>query len=449
MAEVLNQVVAARTLIRKERRLTMPGDVFVRVGEPVAPDTLIAKTGLVAGAPCVVDVARDLKATPSEAVDAMLVKVGDRVDAQQVVARANKGFFSGITEIKSPVSGLVEFISRTQGRVLIREEQREASPPFIVQVARLLDVSPSQIRTYVRPKEGQEVAAGEIIASDFSSFASLPAVSSPVSGTVEKICTHTGQVYIRRPYRPVMCDAYIAGTVEQVIPEYGAIIRATGSLIQGIFGLGFETFGTLRVAVDGPQAVLDEDGVRAEDHGAVLVAGSLVTLAALRKAVGLGVRGIVAGGANHGDLSTLIGREIGVGITGHEDIAMTVVLTEGFGRLPMAEQTFAILKAADGRQVSLNGSTQVRAGVIRPEVIIPDSGTAGVEGEETRPEARALSIGATVRIIRAPYFGLQGRVAELPPEEAMLESETRTRVALVELTSGERVAVALENIELL
>ncbi|MGE5560482.1 MAG: hypothetical protein ACM3XN_05430 [Chloroflexota bacterium] len=447
MAETLRQIIAERTVIRKERRLTMPGEVFVREGEPVQPDTLIARTGLVPGAPCVVNIARDLKITPSEAAAAMLVKVGDRVEHQQVLARINKGFFHGIIEVKSPVTGLVEFISETHGRILIREEQREASPPFIVQVARLLDVSPARLRWYVFLREGREVKAGQVLAADYSSFASLPAVYSPVSGTIEKICTHTGQVYIRRPYRPVVCDAYLAGTVERVIPEFGAIITTTGAYIQGIFGIGFETFGTLRAAVDTPDGILDEDGIRDEDRGAVLVAGSLVTLRALRRALDCGVRGIIAGGANHGDLSELIGREIGVGITGHEDVALTVVLTEGFGRLTMRERTFAILKAASGRQVCLNGSTQIRAGVIRPEVIIPDA-AAGEPAAAAEPAAaQPLAVGASVRILRAPYFGQRGTVAALPEQEAQLESETRAHVALVDLPGGERVTVALENIE--
>lgn len=453
MAERLSQVAAARTVIRKERRLTMPGEVYVRAGEPVRPDTLIAKTGLVPGAPSVVNVARELKVTPAEAIGALLVKVGDRVEAQQVIARINRGFFGGVVEVKAPVSGLIEFISETHGRVLIREEQREASPPYIVPVARILDISPSRLRWYMLRKEGEEVTAGQVLAADYSSFASVPAVYAPVSGTIEKICTRTGQVYIRRPYRPVMCDAYIAGTVERVIPEYGAVIRTVGSYLQGIFGIGYETFGTLRAAVAAPDEALDEGGVREEDRGAVLVAGSFVTLAALRKALTCGVRGVIVGGANHGDLSAFIGREIGVGITGHEDVPLTVVLTEGFGRLAMAAETFALLKAADGRQVSLNGSTQVRAGVIRPEVIIPAGADAdaadAADAPEARPAERSLAPGAQVRIVRAPWFGLRGRVVALPEEEVQLESETRARVAVVELADGQRVAVARENLEIL
>lgn len=462
MIERLGQVAIARTVIRKERRLTMPGEVYVRAGESVRPDTLVAKTGLVSGAPSIVNVARELKVTPAEAIGALLVKVGDRVDAQQVIARIDRGFFGGVTEVKAPVSGLVEFISETHGRVLIREEQREASPPYIVPVARILDISPSRLRWYMLRKEGEEVTAGQVLAADYSSFAAIPAVYAPVSGTIEKVCTRTGQVYIRRPYRPVMCDAYIAGTVERVIPEYGAVIRTVGSYLQGIFGIGYETFGTLRAAVAAPDEALDEEGVREEDRGAVLVAGSFVTLAALRKALTCGVRGIIVGGADHGDLSALIGREIGVGITGHEDVPLTVVLTEGFGRLAMADEIFSLLKAADGRQVSLNGSTQVRAGVIRPEVIIPvgaaDAEAEGADAADTadatvaraaRPADDALRPGAQVRIVRAPWFGLRGRVVALPEEEVQLESETRARVAVVELADGQRVAVARENLEIL
>lgn len=447
MLETLNQLIAENVTIRKERRLTLPGEVLVHEGERVEPDTVIAKTGLVPGAPCVIAVASLLKVSPAETSSLVTKAIGDRVLAGDVVARVNKGFFGGIIEIKSPVSGIVEFISDVYGRMLIREDQREAAPAHAVPVARLLDVSPSRLRWYLRFEEGQEVNAGQIIATDFSAMAPTMMVYAPVTGTIERICTRTGQVYIRRPYRPVLCNAYLTGTVESVIPEYGAVVATKGSYLQGIFGLGNEADGTLRIAVSDPTEILDAPAIRTQDRGSVLVGGSMVTMAALRKAIECGVRGIIVGGANHGDLSQLLGREIGVGVTGHESLALSIVMTEGFGALPMTERIFALLKQAHGRHVSLDGSTQVRAGVIRPEVIIPAAEDIVTTELAAYAERHALTVGAPVRIVRAPYFGLRGEVTDLPEAPEQVESESRVQVAVVALNDGRSVRVPVQNVE--
>ena len=58
-------------------------------------------------------------------------------------------------------------------------------------------------------------------------------------------------------------------------------------------------------------------------------------------------------------------------ITGSEQLGLTVVVTEGFGRMTIASRTFALLEKFRGRRVSVNGATQIRAGVMRPEIVIP------------------------------------------------------------------------------
>jgi hypothetical protein len=170
-------------------------------------------------------------------------------------------------------------------------------------------------------------------------------------------------------------------------------------------------------------------------------------MAALRKAIECGVRGIIVGGANHGDLSQLLGREIGVGVTGHENLALSIVMTEGFGALPMTERIFGLLKQANGRHVSLDGSTQVRAGVIRPEVVIPAAEDIVTTELAAYAERRALAVGAPVRIVRAPYFGLRGEVVDLPEAPEQVESESRVQIAVVALSDGRSVRVPVQNVE--
>ena len=79
---------------------------------------------------------------------------------------------------------------------------------------------------------------------------------------------------------------------------------------------------------------------------------------------------IVVGGINYTDLSNILGYTLGVAITGSEEIATTLVVTEGFGKISMSKRTYELLKSFEGNMASINGATQIRAGVIRPEIII-------------------------------------------------------------------------------
>ena len=180
-----------------------------------------------------------------------------------------------------------------------------------------------------------------------------------------------------------------------------------------------------------------------------MVGGSLVTTDAIQKAIQQGVKGIIAGGIDDADLRELLGYELGVAITGSEEIGITLVITEGFGEIAMAEQTFALLKTREGMKTSINGATQIRAGVVRPEILIPLVSEAAevAEGQQDGSMEGILEIGSPVRIIREPYFGKLGRITELPVELQSLETEAQVRVLRVELSDGEQMTLPRANVE--
>ena len=104
-------------------------------------------------------------------------------------------------------------------------------------------------------------------------------------------------------------------------------------------------------------------------------------------------------------------------------------------------------------KTSISGATQIRAGVIRPEVVIPLDGSAVAgdrkqAGEEDAPST-GLVIGSPVRIIREPFFGRIGSVVELPPELQKLETEAKVRVLEVEFQDGSKAVIPRANVELI
>lgn len=448
MSRQAENKVMRRTTISRERVLPMPGDVLVRRGELVSPQTVIAKTEVLPGDPYVIDIRHEFRMPNMTAKDvnaAMVKRVGDRVRAGEALARITRGLLGEIIEVKSPVDGVVEFISRTYGRVLLREDPQSASPVVMVPVARQLDVWPATIRMYMRYREGDEVKQGAALA-DSVGVASVDYSYAPVSGIIEKIDTRTGVVTIVRPARPTLVEAYLTGRVDALIPEYGAMVSCEAGYIQGVFGVGFETYGYLRVISSSPEDTVDEDDLTGELRDQVLVAGAYITLGAVRKAAAAGARGIICGGMDHLDLVGYVGQEIGVGITGQEDVPMTLILMEGFGKLAMRTSVFEALAALAGRQASINGATQIRAGAIRPEIIVP------FPGHEAAAEARApvdedLRPGQPIRIISDPHFGEMGVVVDLPREAHRVETEANVPVVRVRLPSGEEAIVPRANVE--
>lgn len=322
--------------------------------------------------------------------------------------------------------------------------------PHVVKVAEILGVEPEDVPKYMVKKIGERVEKSEPIAK-LSAFLGLikRVAESPVSGVIESINEVTGHVVVREPPRVIEVTAYIRGTVVDVAPGEYAVIGTPAAYVQGIIGFSGERHGVIEVVVSRPDEVVDERKISEAHAGKIVVGGSMITYEALVKAAKVGVRGIVVGGAKITDLERILGYRIGVAITGREQLPYTIVLTEGFGKLPMSERAFKIFKDHEGEEAAINGATQVRAGVIRPEVIIPLK-------EEMKPEEAVESIGegrmkvgSVVRIIRYPYFGAIGTVVELPIELQRIETESPVRVVKVRLEDGRVVVVPRANVEII
>jgi hypothetical protein len=341
----------------------------------------------------------------------LLVKVGDRVQPDSVVARA-------LLPGNAVTSAL----------------------------ARQLGVAPADLTDLLLVKEGAAVRKDEPIARNKGLFGLMKqTVLAPVSGTLESVSRVSGQAIFREAPLPVEVRAYVAGTVAAVNPPFGCDIVTRGTLVQGIFGIGPETSGRVVIAHPDGARRLQPGDVRPEHKGTVLVGGSLADLSVLKRAIEVGVAALVTGGLDAADLKTLLGYDLGVAITGGETVGLTLVVTEGFGELAMSARTLRLLSEAQGRTASVSGATQIRAGVLRPEVLVP-SDVAAVE--RTAVDAGVLAIGSAVRIIRDPHFGALAQVVELPPEPRRLDTEAQVRILTVALAGGQLVTLPRANIEL-
>jgi hypothetical protein len=319
-----------------------------------------------------------------------------------------------------------------------------------VNAANLLGVLPEDVEECLTKPVGSKVEKGETFAESRSFFGLFRSkVHAPVKGTIESVSKVTGQVLLREEPIPVEVDAYVDGTIVEVHPRSGVTVETRGAFIQGIFGVGGETCGELHVAVATPAEPLEEKGIDASSRGKILVGGAYVTTAVLRKAIAQGVKAVVIGGFDDHDLRQLLGYDLGVAITGSEELGITLIVTEGFGSIPMAARTFELLRACEGRRVSASGATQIRAGVQRPEIVAPLlEATAERDVREDASEG-GLKPGDTVRVIRQPFFGRIGRVTALPPELMPLETEAKVRVLEVDFGNGSRTLLPRANVEMI
>ena len=313
----------------------------------------------------------------------------------------------------------------------------------------LLGVTPAELPGYMLRQVGDRVEKGEAIAETRPFIKWLKTtIQAPVTGAVESVSTITGQVILREPPRPVSVRAYIDGRIAEVVPDEGVVVETSGAFVQGIFGVGGERWGEIRFVAASPEEDLDPANIRPEHKGRLLVAGALATLTGIRRAVEVGAAGVIAGGIRDRDLRELLGYDLGVAITGTEEIGLTVVVTEGFGRIAMAGKTFSVLKEREGEEASVSGATQIRAGVLRPEIIIP-SGAEGPDAAAAPGQSEGMQIGDPIRVIRQPYFGRIGAVASLPPELQTVESETKVRVLGVRFEDGSIAVVPRANVEII
>ncbi|HTR97626.1 MAG TPA: hypothetical protein VMH61_06960 [Candidatus Acidoferrales bacterium] len=309
-----------------------------------------------------------------------------------------------------------------------------------------LGLEPARVAAALLQPVGARVARGAPIASSRGLFGLVrTVVAAPADGVIESVSAVTGQLVLREPPIPVEMTAYVSGTVVELLPGEGVRIEARGAILQGIFGVGGETFGAIEPVGSGPGDELRREHLRPEHRGKVLVGGAYVGIEALLAAREAGAVAVVVGGFDDRDLRELLGRDLGVAITGGENIGLTLVLTEGFGRIPMALRTWELLGSHRGRAASVSGATQIRAGVQRPEILIPHEGVSGASASDA---GGGLEPGVQVRVIREPWFGRIGRVAELPTDLRELETEARVRVLVVEFADGgERALVPRANVE--
>lgn len=340
----------------------------------------------------------------------VLVKVGDQVQPDTIVARV---------EIPGTLA--------------------------VVKASQVLGCAPEQLKDYCLVKEGDMVKGEQVLAQRSMLFGLFKSYCrSPRQGTIEYISKLSGNIGVRGQPTPITRNAYIAGKVVALIENEGAVIETIAAYVQGIFGVSGERHGRLQW-LDVREPVLRGQHIGPSHRGMILLHPGRIDGSALPAAAQHGLVGLVGASIIDTELMDYLGFNIGVAITGEEAIPFTLVLTEGFGDMTMPQRTRELLQSLSGRQAAINGATQIRAGVIRPEIIVPKTAAGGVAPRISQE----LRVGTRVRLIRRPNFGRIGRVQGLPDKPVLIATGSKVRVLSVKLEDGGEVTIPRANVEIL
>jgi hypothetical protein len=352
----------------------------------------------------------------------VIVRQGQRVEPEEVVARA---FVPGI--------------------------------PQIVNMARALQIAPTLVERAMVREVGNKVAQGEVLAR--SSRIGGRVCISPVGGKIETVDSETGYVTISPDPTVYELQATVRGLVMDVIPNQGVRIETPAAQVYGAFGFGPERSGVLQLLVTDPAEPIQPDKITAKSAYAIMIGGSGISAAALRRAVKEQVRGVIVGGIDEAELRAFLGWEsvrdwrAGSGTwqipagTGNQQYELTLVVTEGFGAQPMSVPLFDLLAAHDRQEALIEGLTRLRGPMQRPRVVIPlSSRTSGIQLDPPRPQLRA---GASVRLLDAAHFGQIGQVRTVSSVPRRLASRVRAHTVDIALEDGTAILLPRTNVEVL
>jgi hypothetical protein len=235
-----------------------------------------------------------------------------------------------------------------------------------------LGVDAMDVAPYMLKREGDVVKKDEVIALRRSFFGSMTKVlRAPLDGTIEAFSGSTGKLLIRGLPIPIEVKAHVPGKITELFPLEGAVVECRGDIARGAVGVGGEARGPLEILTDGPGETLTESPITKNHTGMVVGGGATATSEALRKARSVGVAALIVGGIDEKELTEFLGHELYLGDTGSEQIGFTLVSLAGFGAEPLDKETFSLFREHVGRLACVDGTTQIRTRMLRPEIILP------------------------------------------------------------------------------
>ena len=339
------------------------------------------------------------------------------------------GLTSIVRERLLPVPGTV--LARLNQKVSALDVVAQTSwarEHLLLDVTRILRVTSNVADRLITCNVGDRIAVGAVITAGKGLFSRR--VRAPRDGRV--VAVGGGKVLMEVGVTKVELRAGIPGTVVQVLPNHGVVIQTAGALIQGVWGNGRIASGTLVNLAEKPDGILTVGRLDVSLRGSIILAGIVNDVETLQAAAGLPVRGLILSSI----LPSLIQKAM--------EMRYPILVTDGFGSLPMNSAAYKLLSTNARRDVTVNAEIHDRYSGARPEVIIP----LPISEIPLIPrEVETFAPGLQVRMRLAPALGMIGSIVALKSGLTRLPSGLQASAAEVKLENGETVIVPLVNLE--
>ncbi len=332
----------------------------------------------------------------------------------------------------------------TTGDVLVSQNTRvglrdmvvrgsSSAPYVLINAAQELKLKKSDdLMNYLRVGISEDVVVDELLAG--STRRRGRKVLSPIRGKVIDVVQ--GQIILQQEAEPLEIEAGMNGVVVGTQRGRGVVIEASGAVIQGIWGNGRRTIGTLQFEPPDGMENIYGDAIDTKYRGSLVITRRPLRRVSLQVVLDQGFVGVIAPSMEPEMLDLAL------------KMRAAVLLTEGFGSEPMSNTIFQFLQTLDGRQATLDAVLPAPLETRRPELIV----NVPLDPGERPPPPNlnsVLKVGWDVRLARGKFAGMLGRVIDLPKGPVSLENGLKVPCVQVELVTGGKWFVPLANIEVL
>jgi hypothetical protein len=300
----------------------------------------------------------------------------------------------------------------------------------VLNLSQSLDLEPEEAEACVVRELGDELQKDDIIAQSEGIISRL--VRAPADGRLMDISC--GRAVLTTQELKLQVKAGMIGQVMEVFPEYGAVIRTLGGLVQGVWGNGKAGEGILTILEDHQESSLNISALECIERGRLLAAGVCLERDVLEMAVRKGAAGLIF----YSLAPALIPAAMALPIP--------LIVLGGFGVGQTDWETFEVLNTGARKTVCVNACEVDQLKGQRPEVIIPLEDGEPEDGLGFQEE---VAVGQLVRILSGEFKGKIGEVARYGETPKEYETGLDFPSVEIQLENGEPVSVPNQNLVIL
>ncbi len=357
--------------IIRTRELPYAGNVITEIGSKVNPNDVVAEMNFYPGLVKRLRISEHLAISPKDLNRVVQIQEGHLVKKGQVLAFDSKWHQPQI--MVAPEDGIVGMVSKNLGIVYLRRLTEFNPEPYEVHdVAKEMDISKEDGANSVIVKPNQKVVPGQIIAQQQwkENKFQLKYAASNMFGTISKIDKHKIWIKSREVSRKLY--AYLKGEIIESDDYWSVTIKSKAYALAGSYGIAGERFGKI-ITLDKKELTPNDLNLEFKEN--IIVVNGKIAEGTLEKAEELDIPAIIASGCDLGTIRRYVGENFIPGITGGEEVKTGLILMNAFSSVESIGERFNVFKRYEDKYMSINGTTHIRAGAIRPEILIfPDEG---------------------------------------------------------------------------